>query len=100
MILKKEEMTKTIKEVKDEINSLLTKDSSKEELENISKISQKIDSLNDQIGEVYGENAELKESLIKYIKTGGDNKPPQDEPHEGETKSLESIIDEISKNKN
>lgn len=100
MILKKEEMTKAIKEVKDEINSLLTKESSKEELENISKISQKIDSLNDQIGEVYGENAELKESLIKYIKTGGDNKPPQDESREGETKSLECIIDEISKNKN
>ena len=35
MILKKEEMTKAIKEVKDEINSLLTKESSKEELENI-----------------------------------------------------------------
>ena len=95
MTLKKEEMTKNLKELKDNINSLLTTDSSKEQIDDISKISQKLDALNDQIEQVYGENAELKENLIHYIKIGGDNKPSNDIAEGGESKSMESCLDEI-----
>ena len=97
--MKKEEMTKAIKETKDIINSLLTSESTKEQIDQISKVSKSIDELNDKIGSVFAENDELKESLINYIKTGGDNKPPQDVTQEGETKTFEQCILDLAKNK-
>lgn len=97
--MKKEEMTKAIKETKDSINSLLTSESTKEQIDLISKVSKSIDELNDKISSVFTENEDLKESLINYIKTGGDNKPPQDITQEGETKTFEQCILDLAKNK-
>jgi predicted nuclease with TOPRIM domain len=99
MTPKKEEMTKEIKELKDTINSLLTKESSKEEIDSISKVSSKIDEFQNKVNSIYDENSSLKEKLIDYIRTGGDNKPPTDDNIIGERKSLEQCLKEIKDNR-
>ena len=98
MTLKKEEMTKTIKELKENVNSLLSKDTPKEQIDAIAKVSQEIEALNDKIGAVYEENASLKDDLIRYIRTGGDNTPPSSDVI-GESKTLEQCLKEIKDNR-
>lgn len=98
MTLKKEEMTKAIKELKDNVNSLLSKDAPKEQIDAIAKVSGEIEALNDKIGAVYDENSSLKDDLIRYIRTGGDNTPPTDNTG-GEVKTLEQCLKEIKDNR-
>lgn len=98
MILKKEEMTKAIKELKDEVNSLLQNDAPKEQIDAIAKVSQNIEAFEDKINAVYDENSSLKEDLIRYIRTGGDNKPPTNDTG-GEVKTLEQCLKEIKDNR-
>lgn len=98
MTPKKEEMTKEIKELKDSVNSLLTSESSKEEIDSISKVSSKIEAFQDKINAIYDENSSLKEDLIKYIRTGGDNTPPSNDII-GESKTLEQCLKEIKDNR-
>lgn len=98
MTLKKEEMTKAIKELKDNVNSLLSKDAPKEQIDAIAKVSQEIEALNDKIGAVYDENSSLKDDLIRYIRTGGDNTPPTENTG-GEVKTLEQCLKEIKDNR-
>ncbi len=98
MILKKEEMTKKIKELKDSVNSLLSKDAPKEQLDAIAKVSGDIEAFEGNINAVYDENSSLKEDLIKYIRTGGDNTPPSNDLN-GETKTLEQCLKEIKDNR-
>ena len=98
MTLKKEEMTKEIKELKDSVNSLLSKDAPKEEIDAIAKVSSKIEAFQDKINAVYDENSSLKEDLIKYIRTGGDNTPPSNDIV-GESKTLEQCLKEIKDNR-
>ena len=99
MIPKKDEMTKEIKELKETINSLLTNESTKEEIDSISKVSSKIDEVENKINSIYDENSSLKEKLIDYIRTGGDNKAPTDDNVIGERKSLEQCLKEIKDNR-
>ena len=98
MTPKKEELTKEIKELKDSVNSLLSKDAPKEEIDAIAEVSSKIEAFQDKINAVYDENSSLKEDLIKYIRTGGDNKPPQNDII-GEAKTLEQCLKEIQDNR-
>ena len=98
MILKKEEMTKAIKELKDEVNSLLQNDAPKEQIDAIAKVSQNIEAFEDKINAVYDENSSLKEDLIRYIRIGGDNKPPTNDTG-GEVKTLEQCLKEIQDNR-
>lgn len=98
MTLKKEEMTKAIKELKDNVNSLLSKDAPKEQIDAIAKVSQEIDAFNDKINAVYDENSSLKDDLIRYIRTGGNNEPPTDNTG-GEVKTLEQCLKEIKDNR-
>lgn len=98
MILKKEEMTRAIKELKDNVNSLLSKDAPTEQINAIAKVSEEIEAFNDKISAVYDENSSLKEDLIRYIRTGGDNKPPT-ETTGGEVKTLEQCLKEIKDNR-
>ena len=98
MILKKEEMTKKIKELKDSVNSLLSKDAQKEEIDAIAKVSNDIEAFEDNINAVYDENSSLKDDLIRYIRTGGNNEPPTDNTG-GEVKTLEQCLKEIKDNR-
>ena len=98
MILKKEEMTKAIKELKNSVNSLLSNDAPKEQIDAVAKVSQEIEALDDKISAVYDENSSLKDDLIRYIRTGGDNTPPTDNTG-GEVKTLEQCLKEIKDNR-
>ena len=98
MTLKKEEMTKTIKELKDSVNSLLSKDAPKEQIDAVAKVSQEVEAFEDKINALYDENSSLKEDLIRYIRTGGDNKPPTNDTG-GEVKTLEQCLKEIQDNR-
>jgi len=98
MTLKKEEMTKAIKELKDSVNSLLSNDAPKEQIDAIAKVSQEIEAFQDKINAVYDENSSLKEDLIRYIRTGGNNEPPTNE-NGGEVKTLEQCLKEIQDNR-
>lgn len=98
MTPKKEEMTKAIKELKDSVNSLLSTDAPKEQIDAIAKVSSEIEAFQDKVNAVYDENSSLKESLIKYIRTGGDNTPPSSDVI-GESKTLEQCLKEIKDNR-
>lgn len=98
MTPKKEEMTKAIKELKDSVNSLLSKDAPKEEIDAIAKVSSEIDAFQDKVNAVYDENSSLKEDLIKYIRTGGNDTPPSNDIV-GESKTLEQCLKEIKDNR-
>lgn len=98
MTPKKEEMTKAIKELKDSVNSLLSKDAPKEEIDAIAKVSSQIDEFQDKVNSIYDENSSLKDDLIKYIRTGGNDVPPSNDVI-GESKTLEQCLKELKDNK-
>ena len=76
----------------------LTSDSSKEEIDAVGNFETQINSIRDDIKEVYDENSELKDKLIKSMRQEGSKEKPEDE--KAENKTLEDFAkEELAKDK-
>lgn len=74
----KSELDKIVADAK----AKLTKDSSKEEIESVSNFESQINTISASVKEVYDENADLKDKLIKSMRLEGSSEKPEEEKAE------------------
>ena len=92
---------KVLSETKTQLQGMLTKDSSPEQIKVISEMDKKLDSLNEAFTEKTQENESLKNSLIEAVKNTGfkvSNSQTDDSGVDQNQKSMDEIMsEELSK---
>lgn len=63
----------------------LTKDSTKEEIDAVGNFEAQINTIRDDVKEVYDENADLKDRLIKSMRHEGSTDKPEEDKTQPET---------------
>lgn len=89
----------TTKELKDLVNGLLTKDTSKEDIDKIAKINDSIDELDKSIESSKKEYQDLKEDYIAVIRNRNPKNNPADDidktAKDDTPKDLNGIIEDV-----
>ncbi len=85
---------KILSETKTQLNGILSKDSSKEQIDTIAAINKKLDSMNEAFIKQTEENQSLKETIIEQVKNTGFAKSSSDKDDSGADQNQKSI-DEI-----
>ena len=88
---------KVLSETKTQLKEMLTKESSQEDIERITALDKKLDSLQEEYDKKSQENESLKDTLIESVKgTGFKVKGSQsdDSGVDGDQKSMDDIMNE------
>ena len=88
---------KVLSETKTQLKEMLSKDSSKEDIEKITQLDKNLDSLNEAYDIKSQENDSLKDTLIESVKNTGfkvNGSQSDDSGVDQNQKSMEDIMDE------
>ena len=93
-------MEEMIQALKNKLNSRLTGESSSDEINFTSDLSKDLDSIQDEYNKLEKDSAEVKQTLIDYVKRGSDTKTvPVDETQPKQPRSFEEILAEVQNKK-
>ena len=93
-------MEEMIQAIKTKLNNQLSGESSSEEINRITELSSDLDKVQEEYNKLEKESVEIKNTLIDYVKRGGDTKtPPQDETQIKQPRSFEEILAEVQNKK-
>ena len=90
-----------IQGIKTKLNNQLSAESSADDINKITELSKDLDSVQEEYNKLQNDNAEIKKTLIDYVKRGSvDTKtPPADDTNIKQPRDFDTILDEIVKNK-
>lgn len=90
------DFVKVLSETKIQLKEMLTKESSQDEINRITEIDKKLDSLNEAFTEKTQENESLKDTLIESVKNTGFKVSPfqNNDDIDQNQKSMDEIMDE------
>ena len=93
-------MEEMIQAIKTKLNSTLSVESSSEEINHITELTKDLDGIQEEYNKLEKDSIEIKNTLIDYVKRGGDTKtPPQDETQIKQPRSFEEILAEVQNKK-
>lgn len=86
-------MEEMIQALKNKLNNSLTKESSNEEINLITDLNKDLDGIQDEYTKLEKDHQEVKNTLIDYVKRGGDTKtPPEDDTKSHELPSFDEFL--------
>ena len=91
------DFVKLLSETKTQLNGMLSKESSKEQIELVAELNKKLDSINEVFTEKVQENESLKETIIDQVKNTGfkpNSSQHDDSGVDQNQKSMDEIMNE------
>lgn len=91
-----QDFKKVLEETKNQLKGMITKESSQEQINVITELDKKLDSLNEAYDHKAQENESLKDNLIEAVKNTGFkvSSSNQEDDIGGNQKSMDQILDE------
>lgn len=93
-------MKEIIQNFKNKLNNLISKESSNEQIQFVSGLNNDLDDIQKTFNDLEKEHQETKNTLIEYVKRGGDTKtPPEDETQSKTLPDFETYLNNKLKEK-